>query len=221
MNGGGQTRHYDDKGKPWVDVDWGHHPELDPSHVHWWDRNKDPRSEGVRGDPEPAPPGWDMWDNGEAIPQPRGSAPMIPIYPVPFGPVPVRPMVPLRPTVPLRPILVPLVMIYVGTKENPMTKNRGKICESFSQILWHDSKLLGLHLSRNPEKPQYDLRLDLNLIVGFSEGKVERRKQSALFSDCRIIQTDLDLLGILLCSGDIGAAGCHPDSAELEKRNER
>jgi hypothetical protein len=99
-----------------------------------------------------------------------------------------------------------------------MTKNRGKIYESFSQILWHDSKLLGLHLFRNPEKPQYDLRLDLNLIVGFSEGKIERRKQSALFSDCRIVQTDLDLLGVLLCSGDIGAAGCYPDSVELEKR---
>lgn len=99
-----------------------------------------------------------------------------------------------------------------------MTKNRGKICESFSQILWHDSKLLGLHLSRNPEKPQYDLRLDLNLIVGFSEGKIERRKRSALFSDCRIVQTDLDLLGVLLCSGDIGAAGCYPDAVELEKR---
>jgi hypothetical protein len=103
-------------------------------------------------------------------------------------------------------------------KENAMTKKTEKICESFSQILWHDSKLLGLHLIRNTENPQYDLRLDLNLIVGYSEGKVERKKQSALFSDCRIIQTDLDLLGILLCSGDIGAAGCYPDSAELEKR---
>ena len=99
-----------------------------------------------------------------------------------------------------------------------MTRKTKNICESFSQILWHDSKLLELHLIRNPEKPQYDLRLDLNLIVGYSEGKVERRRQSALFSDCRIIQTDLDLLGILLCSGDIGAAGCYPDLAELEKR---
>jgi hypothetical protein len=90
--------------------------------------------------------------------------------------------------------------------------------ELFSQIRWHDSKLLGLHLFRNSEKPQYDLQLDLNLIVGFSEGKVERRKQSALFSDCRILQTDLDLLGVWLCSSDIGAAGCHLDSAELEIR---
>lgn len=99
-----------------------------------------------------------------------------------------------------------------------MAKRSEMICESFRQIKWHDSKLLGLHLIRDPEMPRYDLRLDLNLIVGFLEGKVQRRKQTALFSDCRIIQTDLDLLGVLLCSGDIGAAGCYPDSAELEKR---
>ena len=99
-----------------------------------------------------------------------------------------------------------------------MTNKSEKICESFSQVLWHDSKLLDLHVIRNPEKPQYDLRLDLNLIVGYSEGKIEGRKQSALFSDCRIMQTDLDLLGVLLCGGDIGAAGCYPDSAALEKR---
>ena len=99
-----------------------------------------------------------------------------------------------------------------------MTIKSEKICESFSQIRWHDSKLLDLHLMRNPEKWQYDLRLDLNLIVGYPEVEIERRKHSALFSDCRIIQTDLDLLGILICGGDIGAAGCYPDSVELEKR---
>jgi len=99
-----------------------------------------------------------------------------------------------------------------------MIKNSEKICELFSQIKWHDSKVLAIHLTKNSEKPRYDLRLDLDLIVGFSEGKVERKKQSALFSDCRILQTDLDLLGIALCSGDIGAAGCYPDSTELEKR---
>jgi hypothetical protein len=103
-------------------------------------------------------------------------------------------------------------------RQHNMTQKNEKIYQSFSQISWHDSKLLGLHLIRNQEKPQYDFRLDLNLIVGYTEGKIERRKQSAVFSDCRIVQTDLDLLGILLCSGDIGAAGCYPDSVELEKR---
>lgn len=99
-----------------------------------------------------------------------------------------------------------------------MIKNSEKICELFSQIRWHDSKVLAIHLTKNSEKPQYDLRLDLDLIVGFLERKVQRRMQSALFSDCRIIKTDLDLLGVVLCSGDIGAAVCYPDSSELEKR---
>ncbi len=99
-----------------------------------------------------------------------------------------------------------------------MTEQSEKVCAFFSKIYWHDSKLLDLHLIKYPDKMRYDLRLDLNLIVGSSEGKVERRKQSALFRDCRIIQIDLDLLAILICGGNIGAAGCHPDSVELEKR---
>jgi hypothetical protein len=111
-----------------------------------------------------------------------------------------------------------LAVLCVRCKENAMTKKRDKICESFSQVGWHDSKLLGIYLSRHPEKPQFDVRFDLNLIVGYAEAKIERRKQSALFSDCRIILADVDLLGVLLCSGHIGAAGCYPDSAELEKR---
>jgi len=98
-----------------------------------------------------------------------------------------------------------------------MTNKNEKICESFSQIMWHDSKLLGLHLVKDPDKGRYDLQLDLNLIV-YSEGKIEWKRQSALFSNCRIVLADLDLLGILLCSGDIGAATCHVDPVAFEKR---
>ena len=92
-----------------------------------------------------------------------------------------------------------------------------QICAEFSKIHWHDSKLLNLHLTQPEEIRQYDLRLDLDLIVGFSEGKFERKLQSAFFRDCRILKTDLDLLGVLLCGGDIAAAGCYPDAIELEK----
>ena len=99
-----------------------------------------------------------------------------------------------------------------------MSENSETLCASFSKIHWHDSKLLDLHLINHPESLQYDVRLDLDLIVGFSEGKTEYKKQSALFRDCRIIQTDLDLLGVLLCGGDIGAAGCYPDAVGLEER---
>ena len=97
-------------------------------------------------------------------------------------------------------------------------KFKHEICAEFSKIFWHDSKLLDLHLTLHEEPMQYDLRLDLDLIVCFSEGKIERRLQSAVFRDCRILQTDLDLLGVLLCSNDIGAAGCYPDAVELQKR---
>lgn len=99
-----------------------------------------------------------------------------------------------------------------------MTEQRERICATFAQIYWHDSKLQDLHLVKNPETRQYDLRLDLDLIVSFSEGQVERREQSVIFRGCRIIQTDLDLLGVLLCGGDIGSAGCYPDAVGLEKR---
>ena len=103
-NGGSQTRYYDDKGRPWVDIDRGHNHGAGDPHVHWWDWNKHPSD--ARGEGEPIPRGWATWDNGDPVPQPRGSAPMIPVYPVPFGAVPVRPMVPIRPTF-LRPVLVP------------------------------------------------------------------------------------------------------------------
>lgn len=96
--------------------------------------------------------------------------------------------------------------------------NADETCARFSKIYWHDSKLINLHILKRPEEGQYDLQLDLNLIVSFSPGNTEWRKHSAIFRDCRIVQTDLDLLGVLLCGGDIGVAGCYPDSLELEKR---
>jgi len=106
-NGGYQERYYNEKGWPYVDIDSGHdHTGVGDPHVHWWDPNMDPRHPDARGGPEPMPPGWGVWDNGDPYPQPRGSAPMVPIYPVPFGPLPARPMMPLRPVF-LRPILVP------------------------------------------------------------------------------------------------------------------
>jgi RHS repeat-associated protein len=105
--GGYQERYYNENGWPWVDIDSGHdHTGAGDPHVHWWDPNKHPTHPDARGEPSPLPWGWDMWDNGDPIPKPRGSSPMVPVYPVPFGPMPARPMMPLRPVF-LRPILVP------------------------------------------------------------------------------------------------------------------
>ena len=91
-------------------------------------------------------------------------------------------------------------------------------CERFSQVQWHDSKLLNLQLVKHADRKQYDLRLDLDLIIGFSQGRTERSEKSALFEGCRIIQTDLDLLGVLMCDGAIASAVCYADAIELERK---
>lgn len=93
-----------------------------------------------------------------------------------------------------------------------------EVCTRFSQLHWHDSKLLDLHLLRVPGR-KYDLRLDLDFIVGFTERQAERANKSAIFRECRIVQMDLDLLGVVICGGDIGSATCYADAVELEKKN--
>jgi hypothetical protein len=91
-------------------------------------------------------------------------------------------------------------------------------CERFSQVKWHDSKLLDLQLVKRADRKQYDLRLDLDLVIGFSQGRTERSKKCVLFEECRIVQTDLDLLGLLMCDGAIASAVCYTDAIELERR---
>lgn len=98
-----------------------------------------------------------------------------------------------------------------------MSYSKAQVCARFSQVLWHDSKIIDLHLLKDPENYQYDLRLDVRLMTGFSQGKVEARK-TALFSGCRIIKADLDLLGLLICGGAIGDASCHADVTDFEKK---
>jgi hypothetical protein len=97
--------------------------------------------------------------------------------------------------------------------------DRDEICTRFSKLHWHDSKLLDLHLLRVPGKRKYDLRLDLDLIIAYAEGEIERNNKSAIFRECRIVQMDLDLLGVVICGGDIGSATCYADAVELEREN--
>jgi hypothetical protein len=87
----------------------------------------------------------------------------------------------------------------------------------FAQIHWHDSKLLDLHLLKDAENKKYDLRLDLELVVSPNLGSVEWSKESIIFRKCRIIQLDLDLLGVLMCGGDIGSAVFYKSATLFEK----
>ena len=88
-----------------------------------------------------------------------------------------------------------------------------ELCRRFSEVRWHDSKLLELYLLKDGKRKKYDLRLSLELIVGVKEGEVVRSKKSAFFRECRLLQRDLDLLGVLICGGDIASAICYPDAA--------
>lgn len=84
-----------------------------------------------------------------------------------------------------------------------MSDSKAGICARFSQNTWHDSKIIQLHVVKDLENDRYDLLLDLNMIVGYSEGKHERARKTGRFTNCRVIKADLDLLGMLLCGGDL------------------
>ena len=56
--------------------------------------------------------------------------------------------------------------------------NRDEIWTRFSNIYWHDSKLIDVHVLQRTEKGTYDLQLDLDLIVSFSAGKVDRESEA-------------------------------------------
>ncbi|MGH9874933.1 MAG: RHS repeat-associated core domain-containing protein [Pyrinomonadaceae bacterium] len=109
-NGGGQERMWDQYGRPWVDIDYGHnHPPNYPGdpHVHWWDWNNPSKP---RGDAEPMPPGWQLVDDGSY--EPRNPSSTVPFFPadMPTG-IPFRPSVPFRPTVPFRPLFPEPVLV--------------------------------------------------------------------------------------------------------------
>jgi RHS repeat-associated protein len=108
------VRWYDEDGKAWVDIDYGHDHGAGDPHVHWWDWTG---QLGNRLPGEPVPEGWDVdtWDDGSLEYNPTRRRPFndpygftpVPARPMPIRPGSVRPTVPLRPVMSLRPILVP------------------------------------------------------------------------------------------------------------------
>jgi hypothetical protein len=49
------------------------------------------------------------------------------------------------------------------------------------------------------------------------KGGNERQEKHIVFRECRIVLADLDLLGVLMCRGDIASAVCYPNAVELER----
>jgi len=95
--------------------------------------------------------------------------------------------------------------------------SRKEICDRFNSLHWHDSKLLGVAV-RETGGGEYDVRLQLDLFTDTPEG-LRLTSTELRFSEARVLQLDLDILGITYCGGDIGTASCEADS-EVKTRLE-
>jgi len=97
--------------------------------------------------------------------------------------------------------------------------NKQEISLRFSQLHWHDSKLLDLCVLKQDGEKKYDIQLTLNLIMVYRQGGgVETSKKRVVFKECRGIEADLDLLGVLICGGAIGSATCYSDAVDFKRR---
>ena len=94
--------------------------------------------------------------------------------------------------------------------------NSDETCARFARLLWHDSELIGYQVTKDEDAYEYSVRLDLLLYEKNQEGKFVRNPRKVTFKDCRILQTDLDLLGVLLCGGAISYGECHTDAPKHE-----
>jgi hypothetical protein len=91
------------------------------------------------------------------------------------------------------------------------------ICARFDAIQWHDSKLIGFSLIKHNEDRSYEFHIDLKLLIRPIPGKYEWGDKTLILRQCRIICTDIDLLGLQLCGGDIQNGICYKDATSLEK----
>lgn len=103
------------------------------------------------------------------------------------------------------------------TTMTAIISNKDRVCDAFSQLHWHDSRLSNLNLLKITEAKSYELQLDIDFIEVVAGRPYERNRRIITFKECRLIQLDLDLLGLLFCGGDISNAWCHKDAIGFEK----
>jgi hypothetical protein len=95
-------------------------------------------------------------------------------------------------------------------------------CQRFNSIRLHDSELRGIEmryagLESRPEN-RYEIALKVNRCVPRLPHEEERFQPTELrFLQVRYFSTDIDLLGLTYCGGDISDAKCSEDSGFLRK----
>lgn len=90
------------------------------------------------------------------------------------------------------------------------------ICARFNEVRWHDSKLISFQLLPKNDNQTHDIGLDLKLLTNAQHGNCDWEDGRLEIEECRVIQLNLDMLGIQLCGGDIANAFCEKASAMKE-----
>jgi hypothetical protein len=103
------------------------------------------------------------------------------------------------------------------TTENDVQPRVSQICARFDTIHWHDSRLVGVHLVSGKDSGDYEIRFEVRFLANAEPGQYQYKNGEVLFLGPRIIQADLDLLGMQYCGGDIAYASCEKESALKEK----
>ena len=83
------------------------------------------------------------------------------------------------------------------------TVDESNTVEKFNALPWHDSKLLGFHVTRS-QSSQTVVQLD----VDFRENGTNSGARLIDFASARGIYADVDLLAKRLCSHDIASGHC-------------
>ena len=96
------------------------------------------------------------------------------------------------------------------------------IAERFNMLNWHDSELRGIMFNYLGLSPRYAEGCELILRVNMSVRRLLSEPETftptkITFLNARFFHSDIDLLGVTCCGGDISCAECKADSAFMRE----
>jgi hypothetical protein len=104
----------------------------------------------------------------------------------------------------------------------PSTSSFEQVRNRFNGIRWHDSELRSIFVSYSVGAPEFEdaceivLRVNVSLRKSLSEPETFAPSEIR-FAQARFLHTDLDLLGLAYCGGDISDAECQRDSKFIQQ----
>jgi hypothetical protein len=97
-----------------------------------------------------------------------------------------------------------------------MQTTNSEVQKKFESLNWHDSRILSISIGLRGT--HYVVQLEILFSDASSETMYESAGKIVTFDNCRIIVTDLDLLGLQLCGGMIGGVSVSSDVRTVEKQ---